>query len=742
MDIAQIGFKVDSSDLDKAVTKLQSLRPAAAAAAGAADGLAAAVEAAATGIEKASVAVAKSEQSKADAVVKAAKASADGSKTELAAAVANKKHADAALAVAKAERDKSAATKASVAAAMKTEAAAKAVAAAYKQQTLAAKGLFSAPSANRNAFNTASGARGPAGGPAAANDGQPNRFNTSNIAAQFQDIGVTAAMGMNPMTIALQQGTQLSAILQTMESPLKGIAVAFGQIFNSISLLTIGLVAVVAAGLQLVNWTVVCKAAVRGVADVVQYAGPYILAFAAALMLASAPAIINGLQSAVMWIGRVGVAAISSAASMVSAWLVAIGPIGWIILAIAGLIAAMNVFRDNLKKIFGVDLVAAVKEWINTSIGLVVGLGEGIIAVFKSIPDVIKGSFSDSGTTMADAFMTGFNKGLHRDYVGAIAKTVTDGTAAAAKGLRGIADKINFDKKPKGKTDAQKFSDVVTQGDKTLATLKAEQAELGLTSIAAAKLKYETELLNDAREKGLKLSPQQRAELGALAGTMATVAEQTRKTKEAIDFAKDATKGFFSDMKSGLQQGEGLWKSFGNAVMNVLNKIIDKLIDQSIDQAFQGAGGGGGITGFLASAAKWLFSAKGNAFGGDGVMPFAKGGAFTNSVVSKPTMFAFGSGGQFGVMGEKGPEAVMPLSRGSDGSLGVRVSGGSQGGGVVVNVINRSANAKTTQQRRQTANGMEIDVMIDDVVGTKLGDRGSSTSRSLANLQNQSLIRR
>lgn len=60
---------------------------------------------------------------------------------------------------------------------------------------------------------------------------------------------------------------------------------------------------------------------------------------------------------------------------------------------------------------------------------------------------------------------------------------------------------------------------------------------------------------------------------------------------------------------------------------------------------------------------------------------FAKGGAFTNTVVNTPTPFSFG-GGQLGVMGEAGPEAIMPLTRGSDGSLGVRAIG-NHGGGVV-----------------------------------------------------------
>lgn len=80
-------------------------------------------------------------------------------------------------------------------------------------------------------------------------------------------------------------------------------------------------------------------------------------------------------------------------------------------------------------------------------------------------------------------------------------------------------------------------------------------------------------------------------------------------------------------------------------------------------------------------------SAKGNAFDRAGkVHYFAKGGAFSNSVVSAPTFFSFG-GGQLGQMAENEPEAVMPLKRGRDGRLGVEVmsgtSGGSSGGTVL-----------------------------------------------------------
>ncbi|KIC29608.1 phage tail tape measure protein [Leisingera sp. ANG-M6] len=71
--------------------------------------------------------------------------------------------------------------------------------------------------------------------------------------------------------------------------------------------------------------------------------------------------------------------------------------------------------------------------------------------------------------------------------------------------------------------------------------------------------------------------------------------------------------------------------------------------------------------------------ANGAAFSQGKVMPFAKGG-----IVTSPTTFPMR--GATGLMGEAGPEAILPLTRGADGSLGVR----SQGGGAVNVVMNVS----------------------------------------------------
>jgi lambda family phage tail tape measure protein len=92
------------------------------------------------------------------------------------------------------------------------------------------------------------------------------------------------------------------------------------------------------------------------------------------------------------------------------------------------------------------------------------------------------------------------------------------------------------------------------------------------------------------------------------------------------------------------------------------------------------AGYSGDLSGFTPGS----IQADGGAWS-SGVQMFADGGAFSNSVVSKPTAFGMASG-QTGVMGEAGPEAIMPLTRTASGALGVRAMGGGSGGGTQINV--------------------------------------------------------
>ena len=107
------------------------------------------------------------------------------------------------------------------------------------------------------------------------------------------------------------------------------------------------------------------------------------------------------------------------------------------------------------------------------------------------------------------------------------------------------------------------------------------------------------------------------------------------------------------------------------------------------------------IGGMLASSIANMGTAAfadGGSFSQGMVMPFAKGGVVTN-----PTSFPMRGG--VGLMGEAGPEAIMPLTRGADGSLGVRAEGGTQRGAqpVVVNISTPDAESFRRSQSQVAA---------------------------------------
>ncbi|MDP5775587.1 phage tail tape measure protein [Pseudomonas aeruginosa] len=144
--------------------------------------------------------------------------------------------------------------------------------------------------------------------------------------------------------------------------------------------------------------------------------------------------------------------------------------------------------------------------------------------------------------------------------------------------------------------------------------------------------------------------------------------------------------------------GKLTFRDFANSVIEDMARIAAQQAATSALSGLLGIGasalGGwfGGSATAGASASGYTGSAYSNwaamqADGGawaNGVQMFATGGAFTNSVVNTPTAFGM-SGGRMGVMGEAGPEAILPLARNSDGSLGVRMAGGMPAGGNTYN---------------------------------------------------------
>lgn len=93
-----------------------------------------------------------------------------------------------------------------------------------------------------------------ASGSRAASGLKPVSIQSSNIAAQFQDIAVQLQSGQSPFTIALQQGTQLSSALGSgggLKGALTALGAGFGSLINPVSLVTI---ATIALGGAAVEW--------------------------------------------------------------------------------------------------------------------------------------------------------------------------------------------------------------------------------------------------------------------------------------------------------------------------------------------------------------------------------------------------------------------------------------------------------------------------------------------------------
>ena len=118
--------------------------------------------------------------------------------------------------------------------------------------------------------------------------------------------------------------------------------------------------------------------------------------------------------------------------------------------------------------------------------------------------------------------------------------------------------------------------------------------------------------------------------------------------------------------------------------------------------------------------------AQGGAFDG-GIKKFAMGGTFANSIVSSPTLFKFASG--TGLMGEAGPEAIMPLKRDAQGNLGVR--SGNNGGNVEVVVNNYGSEKATTTESIDSRGNRKVEVIIGDLSAGDISKSGSNSQRSL-----------
>jgi len=209
-----------------------------------------------------------------------------------------------------------------------------------------------------------------------------------------------------------------------------------------------------------------------------------------------------------------------------------------------------------------------------------------------------------------------------------------------------------------------------------------------------AEMQIEAQLVSEQIKK-LNLTEEQINQIRQLLFETEKLKNATVENNQLFTDMASATAGAFGSAIDSMIDGtESLGVSLRKIGADLLKTIAKMLIMQAIAEALGALGGtdGKGVFSFLAKA--FGKNANGNAYGANGIIPFAKGG-----IVNSPTLFPFAKG--VGLMGEAGPEAIMPLQRGADGKLGVLASGG---GGNVNVVVNVDAKGSSVEGNDQSAN--------------------------------------
>ena len=205
-----------------------------------------------------------------------------------------------------------------------------------------------------------------------------------------------------------------------------------------------------------------------------------------------------------------------------------------------------------------------------------------------------------------------------------------------------------------------------------------------------------------------------------------------RATQEYFSEATNLAQGFenlttnaFSSMEDAIVAFASTGKlSFSDMVNSMISDLIRLTVRANITGPLAGALGSGLSNLFSDWSTNIKFnnladsivagatpSAHGNILSGAGIS------SYSNSIVSEPTLFGFDRLTPFargGIMGEAGPEAVMPLVRTSGGNLGVRAEGVGTSPQINIQVINQTGTDATAevQQQRNAQGGIDVVVML------------------------------
>ncbi|MDM9555948.1 MULTISPECIES: phage tail tape measure protein [Pseudomonas] len=256
----------------------------------------------------------------------------------------------------------------------------------------------------------------------------------------------------------------------------------------------------------------------------------------------------------------------------------------------------------------------------------------------------------------------------------AIAQQQGDAAAAAV----GMGDKRASRAQSRLALEQENNNKILALRDE-LATASTEKQRQELEKQIALRQEYGAKLVQVQEDTFAKIDAAQadwsNGASAALENYLDSAADVAGQTQELFTNA-------FSNLEDGIVQfiktGKASFKDFADAIIEDLIRIqVRQAAAGFLSSAFGFLGGGGAalgkgtMTGF--SEGSFVANAKG------GVYDSPSLSAFSGGVYDSPQMFAFAKGA--GIFAEAGPEAILPLHRGPDGSLGVMAAGAGGGGG-------------------------------------------------------------
>jgi len=265
---------------------------------------------------------------------------------------------------------------------------------------------------------------------------------------------------------------------------------------------------------------------------------------------------------------------------------------------------------------------------------------------------------------------------------------------------------------------ARKFSDEAEQIDKTRGmggnrrSLYDERQQIDRVYAKSDQGKSATEAYNREID-ALNLKYQKIKEVqsdwtsGVTRGMEDWVAEAGDYAEQTASAVQSAMGGMVNNITDMLNGNKASWRDWSIDVLKSIQKIlVNAAIVNSLKSMSDAGGWIGAVGNFLGGAAA---NAKGGVYDSPGLS------AYSNQIVSTPTYFAFAKGA--GLMGEAGPEAIMPLTRAADGSLGVRAIGRNQNTGSAAPQVFITIDSNGSSQTQSSAGyeqfGREIGQYVD-----------------------------